>query len=724
MSRFSQYFRTGSQEDSAFETVLKNLNKARGNAYSSYQDEDTSSLVYVENLAYAKAISEIYGAAQRAKNQLDPNKMSVFIPRWNQLLGIIPNYDDTIDQQKAVIAIKLALLSKRPINAELENLCRAYLGEYFVEIIHDISSNNQGSIGNNESLTISGGVTLPADTSWHSGLSHIIIRCWQPRTPEGQVLETDFEYDQRVNRLLYVLDDFLPAYVEASVMRFYKESAQNVFKIGTDLIDGDFDPYPGTWTTIYNAVMSQQSYDDYYAIRLQNNNPALSNTCIIGKLAVPGVDNNRQYRVTGEYRTSWSSGRALFSFESTSGHLLGSSTDWAAFDILTTTNTTANFQLYTDNLGDGSNYIEWRNLTVERVHMTDGNMELSGLTNYGQTVWLAANAYSTVTKSTENPHSGTQCLKIEMTDNASNKGARQSHFAVGKSYIIRGYARGDGVIAPKIILYRSLTSSYEPVWTGTSSTAWQRFELPISLHLNNIILGNNDPIAGTVYFDDVYLDDMFLNDMNMEYRYMDYWTTSGGAAAAKSTDAYSDFRSLRITSNGPAQYVSNTSTALKFGEVYTLEGYWKTDSLGARPAIRQGATLSYTYEANYVGETWTPFSWTFYCQGELINFYNANSTSNTSYIYVDDLRIYTHNLKSIDSAKDLLISDKIEVVDDNNDPQLYSLERMYSFTTTTESVMVMTEPVRTNISNQKYRKLGFYLDESNLDKLCFADSEA
>lgn len=730
MSRYLQYLRTGDQSNTVFETILANLNKARGTAYSSYQDEDTSSLVYVENLAYAKAIAEIYNTNERMKNQFDPNKMSFFVSRWNRIFGLTPDYDDTLEQQKAVLALKFALLTKRSINVELENLCRAYLGIFFVEIIHDTSNTNQGSIGPNEfssPLTISGGVTLPANTSWFSALSHIIIRCWQPRTYTGAILDNDSEYDRRITKLSTVLDNFLPAYVEVSFMRYYKESAQNIFKIGFDLSNGYFDPFPGNWASESNATLTRQTYDTYYALRFAPTVPVDPQAQVRNNLGI----NNRQYRITGEYRCSHGTVIAALGFKTGTSYTLGSATSWTSFDITALSNTSSSFLITGTVMPTTGHYIEIRNLTVEKLHMTDGNMEMSGLLNAGQVVWVAANAYTTVTKSTENPRSGTQCLKVETTNNSSVKGARQSHFATGDSYIIRGYARGDGVIAPKVFVYQSLSSAYVPVWTGTTSTNWQYFQLPISLGLGSVILGNNDAIAGSVYFDDVYMDDMFLDDADMEFQYMDYWTPYGGGAASKSTTyVNSGFRSLRLTSNGPTQGVTNTCTLI-VGNKYTIEGWWRTDGAGAIPAVQNGSNYlvanSIDSGSSY-DRGWTFFSWTFVATSAFLSFYNAASITGTSYIYIDDLVMYTHLLKSIDSTRDLTVnisddfkSDDIEVVDDYNNPQIYTIQLP---TTALKSAVITTyEPIKTNVTNQKYRKLGFYLDEPNLDKHCFSNGD-
>lgn len=96
--------------------------------------------------------------------------------------------------------------------------------------------------------------------------------------------------------------------------------------------------------------------------------------------------------------------------------------------------------------------------------LLDGDMEAAGVGSWG--AWQ-----SVLSKSTTNPHTGTQCLNIAY-DGANASGfAYQGVLVVGNVYRIRGYARGDGTAIPKVYDTGTL------LWTGTSSSTWQYFDI-------------------------------------------------------------------------------------------------------------------------------------------------------------------------------------------------------------------------------------------------------
>ena len=70
--------------------ILDSLNAARGTAY----DVSTSSNVYVENMAIARVIADIYGTNERLGNQSDPWR-TCLLERWETICGLATKRGDT-----------------------------------------------------------------------------------------------------------------------------------------------------------------------------------------------------------------------------------------------------------------------------------------------------------------------------------------------------------------------------------------------------------------------------------------------------------------------------------------------------------------------------------------------------------------------------------------------------------------------------------------------------
>jgi hypothetical protein len=215
--RFSPIFRTGQNSESPFEQILESLNQARGTAYASYDITKTDTAVYVENYALAKAINDLWETNQRLANQFDPTRMGAYLDRWETILGIVPNPSQTIEQRKAVVGAKMALLANAPIHQAVDDLCRAYLGDLYVGIINSYASENVGGVPGG--AVVPGGVSL-LDDLWFSPISVIAIRTWQIRDKFNNYLYDERDYVKRINELSYVLDGFLPSYMLITTFRF------------------------------------------------------------------------------------------------------------------------------------------------------------------------------------------------------------------------------------------------------------------------------------------------------------------------------------------------------------------------------------------------------------------------------------------------------------------------------------------------------------------------
>jgi hypothetical protein len=124
----------------------------------------------------------------------------------------------------------------------------------------------------------------------------------------------------------------------------------------------------------------------------------------------------------------------------------------------------------------------------------DGDMEAAGVGD-----WTAGNS-ATLTKETTSPQAGAQNLRVAY--NAVNDPfAEQDVMLVNRTYRATGYARGDGTFTPSI---REGDGS-STLWTGTSSTTWQAFDVTFIASDTEFLLYSNCSGAGFVEFDTVDL---------------------------------------------------------------------------------------------------------------------------------------------------------------------------------------------------------------------------
>ncbi|MBI2103898.1 LamG domain-containing protein [Candidatus Woesebacteria bacterium] len=158
------------------------------------------------------------------------------------------------------------------------------------------------------------------------------------------------------------------------------------------------------------------------------------------------------------------------------------STAWQPFDVVVVSDGVT-LQLGSNNLSSGL-YVEFDDVVVSQDNfirsgelLQDGDMETSGTS-----AWVTTNV--TLTKETDSPQEGSQWLKVVRTGTTAL--AYQTILVVGKTYRVTGYARGDGTNAP--IIYNGNTTGLVALFTGTTSTSWQAFDVTFVAIQNSLSL--------------------------------------------------------------------------------------------------------------------------------------------------------------------------------------------------------------------------------------------
>ncbi len=181
-------------------TILDGMIQQRGTA----QDSTTDSNVYPENMAIARVLAELWSNNQRLANQWDVKRMTVFIPRWEEILGIVPNEGDTDTVRRARIAIAFGRIAQSGIYQVVYDQLVSQLGSVFVGLVNQSSST---AVVWTPSGWDVGSHDPSQQINFYSTIAHLSVEVKQlPYMTDGEFYET-------VGGINPILDDLLPAWV-------------------------------------------------------------------------------------------------------------------------------------------------------------------------------------------------------------------------------------------------------------------------------------------------------------------------------------------------------------------------------------------------------------------------------------------------------------------------------------------------------------------------------
>lgn len=206
-----QFF--GDSSNSVIEIFLNSLNQGDGDALT----DEVDSFNYAENFASARVLADLWSDNTRLSYQFDPQRMTDFLPRWESILNIIPDPNDTAHARRQVVAMKLSNYGKAPTQQVVTDLLRLILKDVFVSILNNdpdlpIAPGDfpLGSIPGG--AVIPGGATL-SDEIWHSAVAYLAILVNQP----AGMADADF-YDA-VGNIDCSLEGLLPAWITFNWVR-------------------------------------------------------------------------------------------------------------------------------------------------------------------------------------------------------------------------------------------------------------------------------------------------------------------------------------------------------------------------------------------------------------------------------------------------------------------------------------------------------------------------
>jgi hypothetical protein len=175
----------------------------------------------------------------------------------------------------------------------------------------------------------------------------------------------------------------------------------------------------------------------------------------------------------------------------------------------------------------------------------------------------------------------------------------------GYNYRIKGMARGDGTLAPRLTRTNSGGAICASLWEGTASTDTQYFDVVFSTSScsNRIGFDSATNSAGWVEFDNVSITRYYgtvqnreLNgwtDGNMEQAgTTNYFVTNGTLSKEAGASDYMGTQVLRVTwASATNTWATNTSTSITPGVSYRIRGWARGD--GTRLPTLDWASASY-----------------------------------------------------------------------------------------------------------------------------------
>jgi hypothetical protein len=216
-------------------------------------------------------------------------------------------------------------------------------------------------------------------------------------------------------------------------------------------------------------------------------------------------------------------------------------------------------------------------LQGEQAILVDGDMDRSSTT-----AWTSANS-AVLSKVTVNGNGNNRALKVAYGGTA-NFFTVQSGFTIGEEYKFQGRARSNGTCTPALY-----PGGGAAVWTGTTSTDWQYFDV-VGEQVNTtdirlFCLGSSgysewDYVHTSLYIPPVKNAEVsMVKNGDFEQSTLNFWSVGAGATLTRDTvNPYQDDASLKVAYNGITDPYA-TQTTFTAGDTYRATGCAQSDGV-------------------------------------------------------------------------------------------------------------------------------------------------
>lgn len=184
---------------SRLEVIHQSLLSQRGTAY----DTSSTSAVFVEAMAHARALSAAWGENFRLSHIWDPNRVTAeILERWESILRLVPSADDAEATRRAAVASRLARIGEAATDAELHTRLKAEVGDVFVQFERVPYASAVITVPNTDYPWGS----VSAGAPWSSTTRHVIALLQKPST------YTEGDFYKAAAKVSEVLDAALPSW--------------------------------------------------------------------------------------------------------------------------------------------------------------------------------------------------------------------------------------------------------------------------------------------------------------------------------------------------------------------------------------------------------------------------------------------------------------------------------------------------------------------------------
>lgn len=188
------------------QVIHESLNAQRG---TSLDASNVDSIVWIEDMALARAISAAWGTNVRLGNQWDPVRVTDMLPRWETIMRLPLAPSTTKVERREALTAQWerfgSLVNIGQMSARLTDV----LGDVFVSI--DFIGYSIAVIHVPDGSYPWG--TANTDTPWYSTTMHMLVRT---QVPTGY---SEQDFLAAVGKVFPILDGIMPAWMTWSVYR-------------------------------------------------------------------------------------------------------------------------------------------------------------------------------------------------------------------------------------------------------------------------------------------------------------------------------------------------------------------------------------------------------------------------------------------------------------------------------------------------------------------------
>jgi Uncharacterised protein conserved in bacteria (DUF2313) len=174
--------RFGGSTDSILEVLLRTLQENLGDAFST----DDDAYVTAELVADSRALGDLFNSIERLRSQWDPDRMTDFLPRWEQIFRLSPAPDASLVSRRAAVKLRMQAIGKSGNQQRIYDVLSTILGDALVSMVPGNTTDQIGSIPGG--LAIPGGPTL-VDGPFCSWVAALFIHVEKPSSMSAK----DFE---------------------------------------------------------------------------------------------------------------------------------------------------------------------------------------------------------------------------------------------------------------------------------------------------------------------------------------------------------------------------------------------------------------------------------------------------------------------------------------------------------------------------------------------------